>query len=492
MTVFNCRLLRSLTAALIASSSIIAQNAWNYPLQASVAYCQFPPEAIAEKDNFRQAALKGNAKDQQDYQTLVKIHSDWLRRCRAQTWPQEQAIWLRLYPCDVRPGSLDAVMDRIVNRGYNVVYVETFADSQVLLPPADNPTAWDTLVRGQGTENTDLLAEAIKKGRERGLKVYAWLFTLNFGYVYSRRPDRQAVLARNGKGEDSTSFVHDQSQAFIDPYNPQALEDYTRLLEAVLKRRPDGVLFDYVRYPRGTGEQSAVGEVKDLWIYGEASRQALLNRALNNKGRALIERYVSQGFITPNDVAEVDRLYPQEATPLWQGRKPPANEAQEPLNTRYQRLRAEIWQFSVAHAAQGVIDFLSYSASVVMSRGIPAGAVFFPDGNRLVGKKGFDSRLQAWDKFPPSLEWHPMSYAICKSGDCIVEQVRQVLEAASPQTQVIPALAGFWGQAKDERPSLEDQMAALRASLPQLRTVSHFAFSWQEPEFDKERRFCKL
>ncbi len=46
-------------------------------------------------------------------------------------------------------------------------------------------------------------------------------------------------------------------------------------------------------------------------------------------------------------------------------------------------------------------------------QGIPAGAVFFPDGNRLVGNQGFDSRLQAWDSFPPSLEWHPMSYANC-------------------------------------------------------------------------------
>ena len=491
-TPFNQRFCRFLQAGLVASS-FLATSWWNLPLQAaSTNYCQLTSQEIAEKDNLLQAYLKDSAKAEKEYRSLVRKHADWLRRCRGQTWPQEQAIWLRLYPCDVRPGSLDGVLDRIVNRGYNTVYVEVFADSQVLLPPADNPTPWDTVVRGAGTENIDLLAQAIQKGHERGLKVYAWLFTMNFGYAYAQRPDRQAVLARNGKGEDSTTFVHDQSQAFIDPYHPQAQADYLQLLEAVLRRRPDGVLFDYVRYPRGTGKQSAVGEVKDLWIYGQASRQAILNRALNNKGRALIDKYVSQGYITPNDVAQVDRLYPQEGSPLWQGRNPPATEPQESLKVRYQRLKSDIWYFAVAHAAQGVIDFVSYSASLVQRYGLPAGAVFFPDGNQIVGKKGFDSRLQAWDKFPPSLEWHPMSYATCNDANCIVEQVKQVTEVASSQTRVIPVLAGFWGQARDNRPSLEDQMAAIRAAVPQIRTISHFAFSWQEPEFDRERRFCKL
>ncbi|MGH2416188.1 MAG: hypothetical protein ACRDEA_21350, partial [Microcystaceae cyanobacterium] len=273
-----------------------------------------------------------------------------------------------------------------------------------------------------------------------------------------------------------------------------AQTDYSQLLTAVLKRQPDGVLFDYVRYPRGSGEQSAVGEVKDLWIYSPASRQALYNRAQNNKGRALIERYVNQGYITVNDVIAVDRLYPQESVPLWQGRHPSPTEAQESAQSRYQRLKSEIWYLSVAHAAQGVIDFLSFAASAVNRQGIPAGAVFFPDGNQVVGQKGFDSRLQAWDKFPPSLEWHPMSYGICGETNtrCIVDQAMRVISIAPRQTKVIPAIAGLWGQNYNNRPSLEAQMEAIRSAAPQIKSVSHFAFSWQEPEFDRERRFCKF
>lgn len=487
------RFFRSFLAGLIISSSFASQNGFSQSAGgATNYYCQFTPQAIATKENLLQTALKGNADAQKEYKTLLRKHADILRQCRSQNWPQEQAIWLRLYPCDVRAGSIDRILDRIVNRGYNTIYLEVFADSQVLLPPADNPTPWDTVVRSPGSENLDLLAQTIQKGHERGLKVYAWLFTMNFGYAYAQRPDRQAVLARNGKGENSLSFVHDQSQAFIDPYHPQAQADYARLIEAVLRRRPDGVLFDYVRYPRGTGNQSAVGEVKDLWIYGEASRNALYNRALNNKGRALIERYVNQGYLSLNDVIAVDKLYPQEGFPLWQGRNPPATEPQESAAIRHQRLSLDLWYLSVAHAAQGVIDFLSLAAVSVQRQGIPPGAVFFPDGNQVVGKKGFDSRLQAWDKFPPSLEWHPMSYALCSNANCIVEQVRRVKSMSASQTKIVPAIAGLWGQNYDTRPSLETQMEAIRLAFPQVTSISHFAFSWQDPEFDKERRFCKF
>ncbi len=488
------RLGHGLMAGLIAASSFsfVTAIAGIQPLQAAInAYCQLTSDAITSKETLLKAALKGNDDAQKNYKVLVRQHADLLRQCRSRHWLKEQAIWLRLYPCDIRPGSIDEVLDRIVNKGYNTVYVEAFADSQVLLPPADNPTPWDAVVRSPGAEKTDLLAQTIQKGRERGIKVYAWLFMMNFGYAYAQSPNHQAVLARNGKGETSISFVDDQSQAFIDPYHPQAQSDYLQLLQAVLKRRPDGVLFDYVRYPRGTGEQSAVGEVKDLWIYGTASRQALYNRALNNKGRALIERYVSQGYITVNDVIAVDKLYPGEGSPLWQGRNPAASEAKESATVRFQRLKSEIWYLAVAHAAQGVVDFLSSAAAVVQRQGIPAGAVFFPDGNKVVGQKGFDSRLQAWDKFPPSLEWHPMAYALCNDPSCIVTQVKRVTSAAFPQTQAIPALAGQWGQAYDKRPSLETQMEAIHTAFPQIHSISHFAFSWQEPSFDKERRFCK-
>jgi hypothetical protein len=195
------------------------------------------------------------------------------------------------------------------------------------------------------------------------------MFTMNFGYIYAQRPERQGSLARNGRGETSLTFVKDGSQAFIDPYSQQAKTDYMQLVQAVLKRRPDGMLFDYIRYPRGEGSDSVVTKVEDLWIYSDAAKQALYDRAANNKGRELIARYLSKGSISARDVADVNQLYPTEQTPLWQGRTP------SPTDT-VASLQWQLYQLSVAHAAQGVLDFLSLATNLAQRNGIRAGAYF--------------------------------------------------------------------------------------------------------------------
>jgi hypothetical protein len=482
------RLYCSLVTVLLTSSSLVGQFGWLQTAQAqTTAYCWISNDAIAQKDNLLIGALKGNSDSEKRYKTLVKEHADYLRQCRARTWPNIQAIWLRLYPCDIRTGAIDQILDHIVNRGYNQVNIEVFYDGQVLVPTSDNQTAWPSIVRTAGSEKVDLLAQAIQKGHERGLRVYAWMFAMNFGYSYSLRSDRQGVLARNGKGQTSLAVVPDGSQVFIDPYSQQAKTDYYQLVQTILKRRPDGILFDYIRYPRGEGGDTVAAKVQDLWIYSDAARQALSDRALNNKGRELIERYIRQGGISANDVADVNRRYPNEATPLWQGRTP------SPADT-VGSLQWQLWQLSVAHAAQGVLDFLALATLAADRAGVKAGAVFFPDANQSVGQGGYDSRLQPWDRFANSLEWNPMSYGVCGSANtsCIEDLVKRVVERASPGTQVIPALAGAWGQSITNRPPLEVQMQALRQRLPQINSVSHFAFSWQEPQFDRDRKYCQL
>ncbi|HEY9872727.1 MAG TPA: family 10 glycosylhydrolase [Candidatus Obscuribacterales bacterium] len=485
---------RGAIAGLLTSSSLLSQ-CW-YPSSVSAqtqAYCQFTREAIAEKQNLLKGSLKGNADAQKSYKVLLREHAEYLRQCRSQNWPNNQSIWLRLYPCDRLPGVLDQILDRIVNQGYNQVNLEVFGDSQVLLPASDNPTPWSSLVRAPGTENVDLLAQVIQKGRERGLRVYAWMFTMNFGYTYGLRPDKQSVLARNGKGNIALlDTLQEGPQAFIDPYNQQARSDYYRLVQAVAQRRPDGILFDYVRYPRGSGGDSVVAKLQDLWIYGDAAQQALYARSLNNKGRELIQRYISRGSISTSDIEAVDQLYPQEASPLWQGRNPPANEIQLTAAERLPKLRWDLWQLSLGHAAQGVLDFLAVATLPAQQQGIRTGAVFFPEGNQPIAQGGFDSRLQAWDRFPSSMEWHPMVYGVCGSTSCIQDQLKRVLNRASPDTRVAPVIVGLWGQSWKNRPSLEEQMQALQQVAPQIDSVSHFAFSWQNPDLDRDRQTCRV
>ncbi|NJL51637.1 MAG: hypothetical protein HC930_04425 [Hydrococcus sp. SU_1_0] len=482
------KILPVLTAALLGCSSLLGLTS---PAKAAVGpYCQFAPDEVEAKEKLLRASLS-NEQSKPEYDAILQKHQQMLQTCRSQTWPAEQAIWLRLYPCDINAGSIDYVLDRIVNLGYSNIHLEVFYDSQVLLPPGDNPTPWTPVARSPEGDQADLLQQAIDKAHQRGLKVYAWLFTMNFGYTYAQRPDRQEALARNATGENSLNYVHDRSQAFIDPYSDQAQGDYYNLVQAVLKRQPDGVLFDYVRYPRGVDERSYVHNVKELWIYGKSSLNALYGRASNQKGLALIKKFVATGNLSTHDIASIDQQYPQETQAKWQG-SPSTSDSKATLATRQKKLNQDLWLFSVAHAAQGVVDFLSVASKSVEDRGLAAGAVFFPDANRLVSGKGFDSRLQAWDKFPKDIEWHPMAYAVCgDKTNCITDQIKSVLQT-SPETLVTPALAGAWGKVYRAHLPLETQIEALRKATPEVNSISHFSYAWQEPELDNRRKSCRI
>jgi hypothetical protein len=258
------------------------------------------------------------------------------------------------------------------------------------------------------------------------------------------------------------------------------------------------VLFDYVRYPRGVGSNSVADSVDDLWIYGQASRDALFRRAANQQGLELMRRYISRGYLTDADITDVRTLYPNETEPLWQSRTPspplPDGATLPPPVVIRPQLQAELWQLSVAHAVQGVVDFVKLAEEQTKRTGIRAGAVFFPEGNQTVGTGGYDSRLQYWERFPASMEWHPMAYAVCGHSGCILDGIRRVLtmSPANPSPLVMPAIAGIWGQPTHNRPAIETQMDAIRRAVPQINAVSHFAYSWQDPEFDRVRKFCSL
>ncbi len=502
------------------------------PISSLDQFCRQSPEAMAAKEQLRQEA---NQSDQAwaRYTQIVAQHRQELDRCRQTQWPRIQATWLRLYPCDVEAGVLDHVFDQIVNLGYNRVFIEAFYDGNTILPSPDGQP-WPSL-----DPEADLLDLALRSARQRGLSAYAWLFSLNFGYTYSQLPERQSALAVNGSGQTSLldpttatlqDFVEDvgPDQVFADPYSPLARQDFQGLLQQVLRRQPDGVLFDYIRYPRQAGAASVAGTVKDLWIYGESARNAFLDLGLNASGKALLQKYLDQGLITVADLMALDARYgampprwrqPQQPKPLVEtaiqaeyrrsapvsssppppsvipAGDPEATPSPTPTPTpaaavRHAQLQPQLWQLAVEFAQQGVLDYLHTMSEGVEAQQIPAGAVFFPDGNRQVGDMGYDSRLQPWDRFDPELEWHVMAYARCEDLGCVGDQVDQVVQEAAAGTLVCPALAGLWGESLRKRPMLEVQMQELQKRFPQLQCVSHFAFSWVAAELNEARRTC--
>ncbi|NJK35168.1 MAG: hypothetical protein HC919_09540 [Oscillatoriales cyanobacterium SM2_2_1] len=412
--------------------------------------CAVQTRERQEKDRWRRAAL-GDRGAATIYRGWVLRHRQSLERCRQNTWPQVQGVWLRVYPNDWQPGVLEDVLDRIVNRGYNRVFVEVFYDGRVLLPVAKNPTPWRSVLAeavqaGQVPAEADLWARTVRLARERGLSVYGWSFALNFGYSYGERADRQGVLARNGRGEttvvrsrldpqqarEGRSFYLELSELehlFVDPYNPQGRADLTTAVREFLKARPDGMVFDYVRYSRtGVGTDGRRRLIEDLWIFGAASRA------------------------------------------VWRSRP-----------------NATAWDTVVEHAYQGVVDFVAAVSRPVEQQGVPIGTVFFPEGNRR-GLDWVDGRVQPWDRFPAKWERHPMTYALCKDGQCVADQVGEVLRQSTPKTLVCPVLAGTWGQSFRGHASFEQRMRLIREQHPQVRCVSHFVYAWMEPESDRRRK----
>lgn len=483
-------------------SLVVGASGAVLPVQAQPApYCQQSPDGISQKETLRQAAIAGGKEAQKRYQAIVAQQATALQQCRRRSWLKTSAIWLRLYPCDAQPGTLDAVLDKIVNRGYNQINVEVFYSGKILLPPKKNPTPWVPVMLGSGMEQVDLLDQVIRKGRERGLKVYAWMFSLNFGMGYLQRSDKTAAMARNGLGQTSLTApiapgvttemgMIAPEEAFIDPYSPQAQRDYAALVQAVLRYKPDGVLFDYLRYPRGAGAASVAARVQDLWVYGDASQRSLLQRATNYKGMELIQRFLNKGQLTAQDLQDANQLYPKDKEARWQGLDPAKTAKNLPIDRQAALLQGELWRLSVSHAFQGILNFLVTAATPVQNQGIPTGAVFFPDGNNAVPTGGYDSRLQFWQRFPSSMEWHPMAYATCGRVDCVVAQVQKVLQQAPPGVKVMPVLAGIWQQTT-ARPPLEVQMEAIRKVAPTIDAISHFAYSWQEPGSDRDRKYCQ-
>jgi hypothetical protein len=345
---------------------------------------------------------------------------------------------------------------------------------------------------------------AIAKGRQRGLKVYAWLYSLSFGKNYEQTPDGIEGLAANGRGQ-TTSFPGDEGYlpssaedrlgtpvVFVDPHSESVRRDYNQMVAAIAKRKPDGILFDYIRFPKGRNAQSIVGDVRDLWIYNPETRRKLEALAQNEKGGELIRRYLQKGNITIQDLNEVDAQYPGEL-PRWVTRRPLDNEANMSAADRLPWIQWDLWQLAVGYAAQGVVDFFRQASNTAQLAGVStSGAVFFPEGNQALGNRGYDSRLQPWHQFPRDRQWHPMVYGICGTSDCIEKQVQRVVNSAPTGTIVMPVLAGIWGQALQNRPSLEVQMAGIHRTSPQITSMSHFAYSWQEPESDLFRSQCRL
>jgi uncharacterized lipoprotein YddW (UPF0748 family) len=495
-------------ASVMSLSTAFAGGAIAGPLPEKILWgnptCDVSTTEILRKHELRKSALVINPSNfQSQYQAIIQKHKSDLQACRDRLEPKTQATWIRLYPNDAKSGVLEDVFDKVANRGYNQVFIEVFYDGRVLLPVSDNPTPWRSVMEeavktGGVSADYDLWKKAIAISKERGIKVYGWSFTMNFGYGYSEIKGRSEALALNGNGENSVAntkfdrqqvangkaFYEDAYEAdhlFVDPYSAIAKADLTSAVKALMQRQPDGMVFDYVRYPTNS-TATLIDNVKQLWIHGQSSRSALLSSIDNANVRELMSLYLKSGGITADDVIQTEKKLTDTIKV-------------KPTNIKNLMETAAIaesllWNIATNHAYQGVINFVTAISAPLKQNNMAIGTVFFPNGN--INEAGkFEARMQPWDRFPTYMERHPMTYALCNDGKCVADQVSEVVRQSSPETLVCPVLAGTWGQGFDGHPSFEKQMQAIRATEPKINCFSHFVYAWMEPESDRLRKFGK-
>lgn len=387
------------------------------------------------KENLR----KNLPNNQALYQTLLAKHKDNLTTCRQKDPIKTQALWLRLNPQDAKSdNAIDGTLDQIVNQGYNAVIVEMLGNGQILLPVGDNPTSWRSLTAelvksGEISASYDLWAEVIRKGRERGLRIYGKVSSL--------------------KGLNSDT-------GFVDPYSSQVRLDFSVAIATLLKRQPDGILFDDLSYP-------PANNVKNLNIYGTASRQALID-SMPPSTRDLMTIYLEAGKITPEAIANL----PQNSNLSLKDLALVATTAEQIL-----------WEVAKTHTLRGIVVFLNGAIATINdssgSSSVAIGAMFTPNDQKSSNQKFEASgNLSIWERFPPSIERYPQIYAVCGTGNtgvtirytqCVADAVLKVVNA-NPQAKVCPVLA----KSGSGIPSLEIQTQAIRAAVPKISCIAHY------------------
>lgn len=464
---------------MVLSLGLITTNADRARSQNPELDCRVSPEAALSKASLLQALTRSpDQLTKQRYEQMVAEQAQALTKCRKQKQPNILGTWLRVYPCDLQPGSLEQTLDNIVNYGYNRVYLNTFYDGRILLPQQDNPTVWSSVI-GAESPRADLLAEVIQKARQRGIKVYAWVYTMNYGSGYGKQPARQNAIARNGFGETNLADpaalpeVKQASHVFVDPYNSQARQDLQVMIQAIAKRKPDGIAFDYIRYPQRTLPR--LRDVRDLMIYSTASFNRLLQRALTTNAADLLYTYLAEAKVSAKLKGNL-KWWDIPATNSFP-------------NASKTEINQQLWQLVIAHAQQGVVEFLDRAITSV-PKDIPTSAVFFPKAN-LVTAQAVDPRLQPWHRFKQVAEWTPMLYSACGNTDCILEDLTAVVKQSQGISSICPVIAGYWGQSLNDRPPLEMQLKSIYQAFPKLQCTSTFAYSWLDPELDRKRRICR-
>lgn len=199
--------------------------------------------------------------------------------------PFRRFLWVTRWdystPKDIERICYNAASARITD-----ILFQVRGEATVFFKSPYEPWAWE--LSGRGVSGTgrdpgwDPLAEAIREGRRRGLRVHAYLNVLpawaqsesppkSAGHVYTAH--RSWLMADS----DGATMTPGNFYAFLDPGIPEVREHLVKLFSRLVKDYDvDGVHLDYIRYPHERGDFSYHARVvKDFRaIYGRNPYQA--------------------------------------------------------------------------------------------------------------------------------------------------------------------------------------------------------------------------
>lgn len=174
---------------------------------------------------------------------------------------QRRGLWIRPYRGDLTGMDVLEVLDNAQRMGITEIYVETFQNGTLhyrspsgLFPPA--------------TPGVELLNVYSREARKRGMKVYAWLHTLNFGKAYGEAHPEQ--LVRDGFGR--TSDASEKPSWRVSPSHPEVRRRLNLMAwELASSGLVDGIQLDYIRYPVRLvdGDIDSTPDPRNFWGYSE-------------------------------------------------------------------------------------------------------------------------------------------------------------------------------------------------------------------------------
>ncbi|MDR0769209.1 MAG: family 10 glycosylhydrolase [Dysgonamonadaceae bacterium] len=172
----------------------------------------------------------------------------WLTVNHALDWPKNAVQ--STADIDRQKADLDRMLDRFEKAGINVIFFQVRFSGNVIYPSLIEPVS--EYFNSEHT-NYDPLAYAIEACRRRRMECHAWMAVYPVGNSTVKKgkkryaapvPPRYKGIAKSYNGG-----------LYLDPGNPQTTDYLLRLIrEMVSAYDLDGVHFDYIRYPTGSGQ----------------------------------------------------------------------------------------------------------------------------------------------------------------------------------------------------------------------------------------------